>query len=439
MRKLSGLATLAAAVVTIAGMLPAMAQTPNTDLTGHIVWRSWKVPQAEGDALVAQFNKLYPNVDVEFVWQTPSDYFPALKLSMAAGDVPDVWNNQAGAMFKENAPFAEDLRPYVEAERGSDWEKDWYPAPLASGITADGQVLGLPFVNLGAGTIWYNKTQFDALGLTPPKTLEEWIDVNAKLRAAGHIPFVQGASEDWINLDLYMAIANQVTPGTFYKADAGDADWTDPGLVKSMDIWKSLFDDKIMQDGALGMTQYPDSHDLYSSQKASMIMQGTWNNNSMTQAGQDAFKTAYGTTDTFESVPFRFPDVNGDGELGGMTIDVDAFLMMSKTSQNKPAAWALISFLLSDDIQASYNGGKLVIPGTSTVALDPSLALTDTQRDALVWEAQLLAASTSPREMRTPETRTALGVALQEVASGQASSVDALTEVESVSKRVHHH
>ncbi len=428
--------TVLASVVATAALLPTAALADES-VTGNVLWWSWKVPQAEGDALVARFNEVYPNVEVEYVWQTPSDYFPALKLSVAAGDVPDVWHNQAGAMFAEYAPFTEDLRPYVEAERGADWKDDWYAAPLASGITEDGKVAGLPFVNLGAGTLWYNKTIFDELGLVPPTTLAEWKAVSAALRDADVIPYVQGASQDWINLDMFIAIANQVAPGTFYEADHGEIAWTDPSLVESMEIWKSLFDDGIQQDGALSMTQYPDSHDLYSSQQAGMIMQGTWNNSSMTQAGQDAYRNAYGTEEVFESVPFRFPDVDGDGELGGMTIDVDAFLMMSETSENKEAAWALISFLLSDEIQASYNGGKLVIPGTSTVALDPSLALTDKQREALVWEAELLAATTFPREMRTPEIRTALGVALQEVASDQLSAEDALAEVDRVSQRVH--
>ena len=40
----------------------------------------------------------------------------------------------------------------------------------------------------------------------------------------------------------------------------GDAKWTDPGIVKTLTIWKQLFADGIMQPGSLGVQQYPDAN-----------------------------------------------------------------------------------------------------------------------------------------------------------------------------------
>jgi raffinose/stachyose/melibiose transport system substrate-binding protein len=422
------LASAAAATVALAS-LSALAQ----EVGGTIVWWGWKPIQAEGDGLAAQFEQLNPNVDVQFTWQVYADYVPALKLNLAAGEAPDIWFTEFGALLNEHAPFLEDLGPWAEKAWGADWKSRFVTAPLEASIK-DGLVQGIPWVNLGAGTLWYNKTQFDQLGLKPPTTLEEWKEVSAKLKEAGLVPFIQGASEDWVNFDHIMAIANQVAPGKIYEADAGTIPWTDPGLVKAMEIWKSLFDEGLMQEGALAAKQYPDAADAFITGKASMIMMGTWQNAYMTQATLDGFKQTYGFTENWEFVPFAYPDIDGDGNTGPMTVGPDAIAVMNKDSSSKEATWALIEFLLSDEVQQTF-ADRLVTPATN-VPLNAAMAMTDAQRAGLELETRLMSESSYPRKLTGTETSTALGIALQRVASGQLSPADALAEVQRVADRV---
>jgi raffinose/stachyose/melibiose transport system substrate-binding protein len=432
LKSLTGLAC--AALVALAAALPASAA--EAELEGSILWKSWKPVQAEGDALAKAFMAAHPKVHVTFVWQTPSDYWPALKLSLAAGDAPDLWFISPGALYREDQPFAEDLQPFAERQWGAGWADRWTPAPLAA-ARLGGAVKGLPFVDLGAGTLWYEKGLFDRLGLAPPQTLDQWRSVDARLKAAGVTPFAQGASEDWINQDHFLAIAAQLAPGKVYAADAGTLPWTDPALVRAMTFWKSLFDEGLIDAGALAMTQYPEAQDLFASGKAGMIMQGTWNNEGMTRAGMDAYRKAYGLDRDLDFVPFAYPDIDGDGKTGPMTVGADALVMMSKDSRSKDAAWAFIAFLMEEAGQR-FVAGKLNIPAVKAFEADPAAALTEAERGGLALERRLLAETTQPRELNEPETTKALGVALQQVASGQATPEAALADVEAVARRVHH-
>ena len=39
--------------------------------------------------------------------------------------------------------------------------------------------------------------------------------------------------------------------------------WTSPVIVKALTIWKEMFGDGIMENGALGVQQYPDANNEF--------------------------------------------------------------------------------------------------------------------------------------------------------------------------------
>lgn len=70
-----------------------------------------------------------------------------------------------------------DLAPYINDEKiGMDDYEDILPG-LREAVTIDGKIYGLSF-NKSTEVIWYNKTLFDELGLTAPKTMEELVTVS---------------------------------------------------------------------------------------------------------------------------------------------------------------------------------------------------------------------------------------------------------------------
>ncbi len=127
-----------------------------------------------------------------------------------------------------------------------------------------------------SGSLWINKDIFDKYGLKAPKTLAEWKNVSAKLAAAGQGGFVQGAGQWAFDMDTFEAIMQNVEPGLYVDASLGKAKYSAPQFVKGMEIWKSLFDQGIMQSGAVGLQQYPDANNAFMSGQYAMVMMGSW-------------------------------------------------------------------------------------------------------------------------------------------------------------------
>ena len=152
-----------------------------------------------------------------------------------------------------------------------------------------------------AGALWYNQTIFDKYNLSVPTNWEEWISVSNTLRENGEIGFMHGAKDSWVNYDLFIGIANELDPGVIYEAEAGTASWTHESLVKAMTLWGEMFiTNGIMQDGALGNSQYPDIIRLLQVEKPMMTM-GTWNNfSTFTNEGLKGSKDSYGFSEDFK-------------------------------------------------------------------------------------------------------------------------------------------
>jgi raffinose/stachyose/melibiose transport system substrate-binding protein len=75
-------------------------------------------------------------------------------------------------------------------------------------------------------------------------------------------PLLVGAGDGWLRRDIYMQLIHNIAPGLIYKAEAGEVKFTDPPFVSAMQWWKRLFDDGIIQPGALGLSAYPGSMEL---------------------------------------------------------------------------------------------------------------------------------------------------------------------------------
>ena len=162
-----------------------------------------------------------------------------------------------------------------------------------------------------SGTLWINQDLFTKYGLKPPTTLDEWDKVCQDLEAKDQGCFVQGAAGAGFDQDTLQAIANSVEPGLWTRASKGEATWDDPGIIKTLEIWKQLFDRGIMQEGAVGYQQYPDANNDFLTGKYAMVMMGTWYTQYATEKAMTAALKAAGVSGAkpFPIVPIQFPDV----------------------------------------------------------------------------------------------------------------------------------
>ena len=121
-----------------------------------------------------------------------------------------------------------------------------------------------------------------------------------------------------------------------------------------------------MQDGALGIQQYPEANNLFMSQKAAMIMMGSsYTSNTLPDTMRTAIEAASSTDAPFTMIPIDFPDIAGTGNTGSLFGDLDYATAVSATSENQKAAITFATWL-----GTSLSGQQMI---ANTLNVIPSL------------------------------------------------------------------
>ncbi|MDF2994238.1 MAG: hypothetical protein K0S37_4752 [Microbacterium sp.] len=289
---------------------------------GDLIWWGWTPDKPVADQLIAKFNEEYPDIAVEFVSKPIDTYDSLIGPAITSSEGPDIFNLAPGSANGGVGVFhagAMDLGPVVEEALGEDWQ-DQLAATGVEGLTVDGKVAALSAGAVYSGGLWINKDIFDQHGLTAPTTMAEWQSVCETLEAAGQGCFIQGAGQNGFNMDTFEAIMENVEPGAYVAASQDEKSYTDPEFVEGLEIWKSLFDDGIMQEGAVGLQQYPEANNAFMKGEYAMIMMGSWYTQYTVRDIMTGAMSAAGVADPepFTMVPIPFPDLAGTGNVGSM-------------------------------------------------------------------------------------------------------------------------
>ncbi|HEY3438660.1 MAG TPA: ABC transporter substrate-binding protein [Actinotalea sp.] len=419
------------------------AASNDSATSGDITWWGWTPDIGVAQGYIAAFNKEYPDIKVTFKQLTIDGYNAALRPAIASSDGPDVYNVSAGSAnggVDVYGSGAIDLAPAVEKSLGADWKDKLAPSGI-TGLSVKDKLVGLSAGSVYSGTVWINKDIFDKLGLEPPTTFDEWKTDCAAIEASGTTCFVQGAGQPAFDMDTFEAIAENVEPGLYVDASQGKAKYTDAKLVKAFTLWKQLFDDKIMQEGALGVQQYPDANNLFMSQKAAMVMMGTWYTQYTRPDAMTSAISAAGVADPkpFTMAPIAFPDMAGTGNVGAMYGDADYGLAVSARSDAKNAATTFALWLgTSKAGQQAVADSLNDIPALKGVqpAWD-SIDLVNPEAQKSLLEDMITNAekSTAPRFATiSADMNTAIGSALTSIAEGTATPEEAAATLQTTAE-----
>jgi raffinose/stachyose/melibiose transport system substrate-binding protein len=427
-RSVAVLAVAGMAVLGIAGCSSSSPASSGSATSGTINWWGWTPELATAKSYIAAFNKVYPKIKVNYKQVTIADWEAALRPALASSSGPDVFDIQPGAYVTEFGSFAEDLTPVIEKSLGADWKSKVSPIGV-SGLSEGSKLTALSIGSTYAGTLWINQDLFNKYNLTPPKTLAEWESDCKTFASNGVGCFVQGASQEGFNQDTLQSIADSVEPGLWTKMSEGTAKWTDPGMVKTLSIWKKLFTGKIMQPGAIGYAQYPDANNAFLTGKYAMVMMGTWYMQYATTSGMTAAISAAGVSGAkpFPIIPIAFPDVAGAGNAGyHMYGDSDYGLAVASKSPNKAAANTFVSWITTTTAGQQVVGNALndipalngVSPDFNAIAM-PDKSVQQTPVQSLITTVGPV--SEARESLLSSGITTAILAASTSVASGQAT------------------
>jgi ABC-type glycerol-3-phosphate transport system substrate-binding protein len=179
--------------VTLAVLLVSLLAIPTFAADKIVNWQVWVTPNLTRDfydGVVAAFEAKNPGIKVNIVEAnsgTDSQANNFLKLRLASGDVPDVWQNFDLASFAE----AGQLWAFPQSDPDLKKVNNLMAASYKGKLYA--------FFNSvqPQGSIFYNKTMFKTAGITTlPNT---WADFEAaceKLKKAGFTPIITGG--EWV-------------------------------------------------------------------------------------------------------------------------------------------------------------------------------------------------------------------------------------------------
>jgi raffinose/stachyose/melibiose transport system substrate-binding protein len=425
-------ATLAISALTACGGGSDKSTDAGSATSGTVNWWGWTpTDNATANTYIAAFNKQYPDIKVNFKLVNISDWVAALRPALASGNGPDVFDMQPGAYVSQFKSFAVDQTKLAEDALGADWKSKVAPIGI-SGLSADGKLTALSVGSVYAGMLWINGDIFKKYSLQPPATLAEWAHVCDVLKQNKVGCFVQGAAQEGFDQDTLQSIANSVQPGLWTKVSSGDAKWTDPGIVKTFEIWKQLFDKGIMQPGAVGYQQYPDANNDFLTGKYGMVMMGTWYTQYATSKAMTAALGAAGVSGAkpFPILPIAFPDVAGAGNASEMYGDADFGLAISTKAKSRAAAETFVKWMATskEGQQAIANqlndlpALKGVEPDFDTIQLvDPA-----SQKEPVQQLIEKVGDVNEPREaLLNADVQTGILAAATSVATGKATPADA--------------
>ena len=223
--------------------------------------------------LVTTFNAENPQYELS---HTPVDheaFKTSIRVMLSGGNPPDLFSYWAGARVQFIVD-ADRLAPIDDVFESNNLTTLFSEA-VQQGCTYSGKKYFLPLTQHYV-PFFYNKSVFEKAGVTPPKTWEEFLEVCAKLKAAGIVPIALGSRERW-PAQFWLDYPLLRTAGPEYRAKlmAGEAAYTDPEVVKAFELWKDLMDKGYFNEDP-NAYDWAEASVMVGTGEAAMTLMGTW-------------------------------------------------------------------------------------------------------------------------------------------------------------------
>ena len=312
-------------------------------INATVVLSGWQSSPAEGNALtqtLLSFQAAYPNIKVDYQ-PIAGDYPTAMAAKFASHDVPDVFYVNAD-YAKEwiSQGFLEPLDDYV-AKAGFDTSQffDGYASVFKGD---DGKTYGFPKDGNTIG-LAYNSDMVT----TAPTTMDELVATAKSLKGKDGL-----TAPLCLNPGLDRGLAFLYAQGGSLLSDDGSAAAIDSDPSKAAVQWyMDLFKDGLgmtasdMGDGWCG--------DAIGKKHAAMIFEGGWLDPSMQS--------------TYPDVKYAWAPVPTGSSGSPVTISFTVSYSIGADSQNKDAAFVLLSYLTGKDGMTKWTEGGVALPARKDV------------------------------------------------------------------------
>ncbi|MFD1627457.1 ABC transporter substrate-binding protein [Azospirillum griseum] len=275
-----------------------------------------------------------------------------LRSRVLAGDPPNAVQLK-GPNIKDWA--AQDkLANLDDVAKAEGWEKV-LPPLILDVIRYKGHYVAVPVNIHRVNWLWINPQVFAKVGVTAPKTWDEFNAVADKLKAAGIIPLAHGG-QPWQDATLFENVVLGLGGPDFYRKALVELDkkaLTSDTMVKVFDQMRKLRG--YIDDGFPGR-EWNRAAALLMNGQAGMQIMGDWAKGELLAAGKVSGKD------------FVCAQIPGQA---GYIVNSDSFVMFKSGNADRSAGQALLAkLILGQKFQETFNVLKGSIPARQDMARD---------------------------------------------------------------------
>ncbi len=357
-----------------------------------VYWSMWNPTEPQALAIkdaIDDFMAKNPGVKVDINWNG-REIRKTLQPALDNGEVIDIWDEDLERVTKNWSKYAITMDDYVaKAWEGTD-AKPYQDVVLGSLLNLgrhfaeDGKLHAVPYQPF-AFIFLYNKDHFDKAGIkSVPKTWAEFLDVCAKLKAAGFTPL----TTDDAYVDTLIGYHLAHYKGTQWVEqlvkDKSNKLWDDPAVLNMAQDFKHLVDKGYVSANVIS-NKWPAGQQEVALGDVSMYLNGTWlPNEIMGTTGPD-----------FRWGSFGYPSLKGgvDGPEAA-NFGAQAF-QINKNTKNKDMAFKLLVHLTTgkwdNEIAKKSFGVPVGVNAEWPVQLAEAKAVFNALEKAYPWAAGIQA------------------------------------------------
>jgi multiple sugar transport system substrate-binding protein len=340
--------------VLVLGIVPASAELAK-DTKADLVFQTWTVEITEVMELqLAEFKKLYPNINVELEFLSYNDYWTKLPIAIAGGAGPDIYimtraNFDAYARAGQCLDFSGELDNYPMLQED-------FAGMIANAVSTyqyHGKQMGVPLSVESTGII-FNKDIFEAAGLPLPSEIEDtwtWDDLKD---LAQQLTVKEG---DETKQYGYYIPANRMptleyiwaTGTELFNEDGTAAIFANEQGISALNFLNTLMNvDKVSP--TIAFTQSQSATDLFFSGKIAMMSINGASINTFREITDFSWDVAEMPKNTETGLRYASSNVLG--------------YIIGPNTKNEEAALTLLSFLASAPMQGLFSEKGIYIPAT---------------------------------------------------------------------------
>ncbi|WP_423799787.1 ABC transporter substrate-binding protein [Neobacillus sp. SAB-20_R2A] len=246
-------------------------------------WSMWNKGEAQQiviQKIIDDYEKANPNVDIDVQWMG-RQVLAKVRTASLSNDAPDLtdksFDELMGTLISKD--LTEPLNDLLEKQIPN--EKVPFESVLIDNllekVTYKDNVVFIPYEVINSG-FHYNEKLFKELGVSAPKTWDEFVSIGKKMKSEGIAPLAQDGNIDFYNAYYYYWLTNRILGPSKFKEAAGDktgASWDDAGFLQAAEKIEEIVKAGFFMEGYQG-SQYPAAQTAWAQGKSGMTLNGSW-------------------------------------------------------------------------------------------------------------------------------------------------------------------